>query len=237
MQFNFFISKAVHVNENGISIINAKMKSNPQLDEIINCMGEASAKAQQLKQVITSNIRFFQTDQRIYMKSASKLCLGFIKVGKKNLFYRDFNGNIKELQPICVLDFYVHESVQRGGIGKILFEEMLKAEGIQANKLAYDRPSPKLLGFLKKHYNLCKYIPQNNNYVIYSQYFETDNSPTKQEFDQLDKMMQEMTISKQQQQKPQNQQYQFISPWATDQKLNNIYQTTTGMMSAQIHKR
>jgi alpha-tubulin N-acetyltransferase 1 len=38
-------------------------------------------------------------------------------------------------------------------------------------KLAYDRPSEKLTGFLKKHYGLAKFIPQNNNYVIFDKYF------------------------------------------------------------------
>ena len=48
---------------------------------------------------------------------------------------------------------------------------MLETEGTSASKLGYDRPSPKLLGFLKKHYGLADYIPQNNNFVVYSQYF------------------------------------------------------------------
>lgn len=30
-------------------------------------------------------------------------------------------GSIKELTPTCVLDFYVHESCQRNGIGKVAF--------------------------------------------------------------------------------------------------------------------
>jgi hypothetical protein len=28
-------------------------------------------------------------------------------------------GGIKEMRPTCVLDFYVHESCQRSGIGKV----------------------------------------------------------------------------------------------------------------------
>ena len=46
------------------------------------------------------------------------------------------------------------------------------AENKIPEKLAYDRPSEKLLCFLKKHYNLAKYIPQNNNYVIYDRCFD-----------------------------------------------------------------
>jgi GNAT superfamily N-acetyltransferase len=32
------------------------------------------------------------------------------------------SGAVLELEPQCVLDFYVHESCQRTGIGKALFE-------------------------------------------------------------------------------------------------------------------
>lgn len=49
---------------------------------------------------------------------------------------------------------------------------MLNFENTIPANLAYDRPSPKLLGFLKKHYGLASYIPQNNNFVVYSAYFE-----------------------------------------------------------------
>ncbi len=45
-------------------------------------------------------------------------------------------------------------------------------EKVEPRKLAYDKPSPKLLGFLRKHYGLSSYISQNNNFVVYNQYFE-----------------------------------------------------------------
>ena len=54
---------------------------------------------------------------------------------------------------------------------------MLEGEKAKSAKLAYDRPSPKLLAFLKKHYGLVNYIPQNNNYVVYNQYFSPTPSP------------------------------------------------------------
>ena len=89
-------------------------------------------------------------------------------------------GKIRELAPTAVLDIYVHESCQRTGIGKEIFEKFLNKEGKQAEKLAYDRPSDKLLAFLRKHYKLAGYIPQNNNFVVYNQYFETNpNRPAK----------------------------------------------------------
>ena len=46
---------------------------------------------------------------------------------------------------------------------------MLAVEGHSAASLAYDRPSPKLLGFLRKHYGLTEYVPQNNNFVVFEQ--------------------------------------------------------------------
>lgn len=50
---------------------------------------------------------------------------------------------------------------------------MLQMENVRPEKLAYDRPSEKLLGFLAKHYGLKRYVPQNNNYVVFNSYFET----------------------------------------------------------------
>jgi alpha-tubulin N-acetyltransferase 1 len=58
---------------------------------------------------------------------------------------------------------------------------MLASEAIEPRKLAYDRPSPKLLSFLKKHYGLGSYTPQNNNFVVYHAYFDTEMAPQKQE--------------------------------------------------------
>ena len=80
-------------------------------------------------------------------------------------------GSIRELTPTCVLDIYVHESCQRMGIGKEIFNRFLLLENQEPRKLAYDRPSPKLINFLKKHYELVRYIPQNNNFVIFDDFF------------------------------------------------------------------
>lgn len=48
--------------------------------------------------------------------------LGGLKVGRKKLFIRSETGAYKELQPLCVLDFYVADSYQRMGLGKHIFE-------------------------------------------------------------------------------------------------------------------
>ena len=69
------------------------------------------------------------------------------------------NTGMVNITPMCVLDFYVHESVQRRGIGLELMEAVLSSENIKASKMGYDRPSNKLLGFLRKHFGLSNYTP------------------------------------------------------------------------------
>lgn len=48
---------------------------------------------------------------------------------------------------------------------------MLKYEGRDAKDFGYDRPSEKLLNFLSKYYGLNRYVPQNNNFVVFDDYF------------------------------------------------------------------
>jgi alpha-tubulin N-acetyltransferase 1 len=45
--------------------------------------------------------------------------IGLLKIGVKQLFINDAVGKFKKITPICVLDFYVHESQQRSGYGKV----------------------------------------------------------------------------------------------------------------------
>lgn len=44
-----------------------------------------------------------------------------------------------------------------------VLQSMLDAEQLGAEQLGYDRPSSKLLAFLRKHYSLASYVPQPNN--------------------------------------------------------------------------
>lgn len=118
-------------------------------------------------------------------------------MGTKNLYVFDPNGETKQVNAPCVLDFYVHESRQRAGHGKKLFAAMLEEEHYDPSKLAIDRPSEKLIGFLQKHYGsyinpfifeynfnifispikgLNRTIPQMNNFVVYEGFFG-DQSP------------------------------------------------------------
>ena len=52
-----------------------------------------------------------------------------------------------------------------------MFNEMLSKEKIEPKKMGFDRPSQKFLNFLNKYYGLNDYVPQNNNYVVFKDYF------------------------------------------------------------------
>ena len=104
--------------------VDQNSSSDEKLIELIDKMGEASAKAQKLPQIITTCSRLFTSDNKIFMRSHENKVIGFIKTGKRNLFVHTAGG-MKEIKPLCVLDFYVHESMQRGGHGRALFDLML----------------------------------------------------------------------------------------------------------------
>ncbi|XP_044019183.1 alpha-tubulin N-acetyltransferase-like isoform X2 [Aphidius gifuensis] len=104
--------------------------------------------------------------------------LGFLKTGWKNLFLFDEAGLYHKLRTKCVLDFYVHESKQRMGLGKILYQHMLEEEHLQPEKLAIDRPSNKFLQFLQKHYGVHGIITQNNKFVVFKGFFDNVTRPT-----------------------------------------------------------
>ncbi|GLC67239.1 hypothetical protein PLESTF_000532300 [Pleodorina starrii] len=153
-----------------------KSEDQQNLSKLLDVFGKKSAVAQGLQTPVTDIHRLRTTDQRLYLymyrQSSKTVVLGGLKVGTKRLYLRTVSADLKEVQPVCVLDFYVHESCQRKGVGKALFEHFLSTEGCDPGCLAYDRPSPKLLAFLRKHYGLQEYVPQSNNYVVFNRYWE-----------------------------------------------------------------
>lgn len=98
--------------------------------------------------------------------------MGFIKMGEKKIFYSDYSGKMTEVNLTCALDFYVHESVQREGHGKALYDYMLKNEDVRPEDLGIDRPSFKFIGFMRKYFGLSKYTEQSSHFVIFDQFFE-----------------------------------------------------------------
>ena len=134
---------------------------------VLDVMGEASAHAQSLKNPITSGAKMMAAEgHTVYMlvdrtaAAGQGAVVGMLKVGRKKLFLLDHSGKPNEMTPMCVLDFYVTETRQRTGCGRKLFETMLAREGVDPRYLAIDRPSDKLISFLRKHYGLASIIPQ-----------------------------------------------------------------------------
>ncbi|XP_057333363.1 alpha-tubulin N-acetyltransferase-like [Microplitis mediator] len=156
-------------------------ESQRQISRILDDMGEASAMAQGLSKPITSALKLRDTDHVVYLlvdnagNEGLGSVVGLLKTGSKNLFMFDEAGAYFQLQPRCILDFYVHESKQRMGFGKDLYEFMLAEERIRPVKLAIDRPSDKFLRFLRRHYGLDEIIPQNNKFVVFRGFFDNEN--------------------------------------------------------------
>jgi alpha-tubulin N-acetyltransferase 1 len=100
MQFQFRADQALQPDKDGFAFLqgqqlaqklkNLKTDHMRQIAEIITSMGTASAKAQALKQIITTFEKFVGTDNRIYFKVDGNKVLGLLRVGEKNLFYRDY---------------------------------------------------------------------------------------------------------------------------------------------------
>jgi alpha-tubulin N-acetyltransferase 1 len=124
MEFNFYTESLFNCSKDGIGILdgdNISKKNFSLISSVLDAIGTASAKAQGLKAVITTGLKFIGTDQRLFIKCEGKTVVGLLKMGKRKLFIRDELGSIKEITPLCVLDFYVHESQQRSGHGKVKF--------------------------------------------------------------------------------------------------------------------
>lgn len=158
-----------------------KSVGRPDLQEniatVLDELGRASAKAQQLTAPITSASKLQSQKHELYlMKDGERsggrgAVVGFLKVGFKKLFLLDRQGVHIEAEPLCILDFYISENMQRHGYGLQLFDFMLQHKHVEPVLMAYDRPSPKLLSFLSKHYNLTQSIPQVNNFVVFEGFF------------------------------------------------------------------
>ncbi|XP_067365905.1 alpha-tubulin N-acetyltransferase 1 isoform X2 [Channa argus] len=106
---------------------------------VIDELGKASAKAQQLPAPITSASKLQSQKHQLYLLKDGEsnggrgVVVGFLKVGYKKLFLLH-----KNLEPVT---------------------------------MAYDRPSPKFLSFLAKHYCLTESVPQVNNFVVFEGFF------------------------------------------------------------------
>ena len=184
MEFQVDLEKIFKTDENNIVVIDTgngyncikdgfvSDQNKKILKKIINYLGKASSEAQKLGKIITSFYGISGT--RIYMKIKKNKAIGFIKMGEKHLFYRNYSGTIYEIDPLTVLDFYVHESEQRKGYGISIYKSMLEYEKIKVHKIGIDSPSNKFVNFMNKHFGLKEYSKQSSNFVIFDAYFDKE---------------------------------------------------------------
>lgn len=175
-----------------------------KMSEIIDQLGQLSAVSQKLNKPVTTAQRLRMADNQILYLLADTdagnngSVIGLLKVGTKDLYLFDEVGQTRKVENTpCILDFYIHESRQRTGLGKNMFETMLNEEHWTPLKCSVDRPSEKLLGFLKKHYGLQRTIPQANNFVLYEGFFDDLNNANvaveKKQKEQLQQQQQQQT--------------------------------------------
>ncbi|XP_017963289.1 alpha-tubulin N-acetyltransferase 1-like [Drosophila navojoa] len=161
-----------------------------KMGSIIDRIGLLSAQAQGLHTSVTS-VRQMNVNQTIYLmagkaKEGAKLVVtGLLKMGPKDLYLFDERGQLRSrIGTPAVLDFFVHSAYQRRGLGKRLFDNMLRDLNLTLCKCAVDRPSAMMTAFLAKHYGLVRTIAQANNYVLYDGFFgnsdgDADDTNTK----------------------------------------------------------
>jgi alpha-tubulin N-acetyltransferase 1 len=238
MEFNFDVRRAVRCDSQGFSVhLPRNETKTKELCEIIDTMGRESSRAQGLRSTITTSVRFYSSsDNKIYLKTEGRTVVGILKTGIRKLFYTNEVGKIIEMSPLCLLDFYVHESCQRSGYGKELYEYMLRNENTGPNKIAIDRPSPKMIGFMRKNYGLTDYIPQNNNFVVYRQYFSRDyETPTRPVEEVKTNINPTQVYATEYRQEEKKQSYVSMPPWAVSSKFTPY--TTSSQYGSHSYRK
>jgi alpha-tubulin N-acetyltransferase 1 len=140
---------------------------------LINELGQASSRTQGLSSIITTYSSFAQSDCKLYIlvSDDGRTALGFLKVGPRHLFLWDRLGDQHELEPLCLLDFFIYPQYQRKGYGRRLVYRMLREEGMEMHQMPIDRPSLLCLSFMKKHFGMSQYVVQANKFVVFDEFW------------------------------------------------------------------
>ena len=132
---------------------------------------QQSAESQNLLHPITCWGKLSMSSDKVFILIDHDEVAGYIRTGRRKL-YLTADPCAVPLQPFtvdCVLDFFVEK--QRQGNGKYLFENFLNSQNVNVESVAFDRPSPKLVSFLTKHFNISDLVFQPNNFVISRKFF------------------------------------------------------------------
>ncbi|KAG0016865.1 Alpha-tubulin N-acetyltransferase 1 [Podila clonocystis] len=175
------------------------LSEHEQLGAIVDALGEASAKAQELPTSITQRQRLAKNPtQRVYilrtgLDSGEDQWLDQLQIGsplmkeaiKKSCLDRngpsvepseDDQDSIQGEAPMIQTKSRSEEKgVYVAGMLKIGEKKLfIVVEDVEPNQIAYDRPSPKLYQFLSKHFGLDRHLPQPNQFAIFEGYMLQD---------------------------------------------------------------
>ncbi|KAG0086742.1 Alpha-tubulin N-acetyltransferase 1 [Podila epicladia] len=174
------------------------LSEHERLGAIVDALGEASAKAQELPTSITQRQRLAKNPtQRVYilrtgLDSGEDQWLDQLRIGsplmkeaiKKSILDRngpsqepsEDHNNVQEETPrIQTKSRSEEKGVYVAGMLKIGEKKLfIVVESIEPNQIAYDRPSPKLYQFLSKHFGLDRHLPQPNQFAIFEGYMLQD---------------------------------------------------------------
>ena len=169
--------RRLHPDEDHFCVISgSEFKSmHDDVKQLIGKIGAASSRAQGLGHVITTIASFSGSDNTIYLllNEENKAAVGFVKVGRKQLFLWDRNGQQHEMRILCLLDFFTCPDCQRRGYGKKMIDKMLSDQNLEMKQVPIDRPSALCLSFMNKQFGLSEYLPQSNNFVVFDEFWET----------------------------------------------------------------
>ena len=168
--------RRLHPDDDHFCIITGRdaRQLHDDVKQLIAKMGIASSRAQGLSHVITTLQSFVGSDNTIYLllDDENKKAVGFVKVGRKQLFLWDRMGGQHEMKLLCLLDFFTCPDCQRRGYGKTMIDRMLADQRLEMHQIPIDRPSALCLSFMDKRFGLNSYMPQSNNFVVFDQFWE-----------------------------------------------------------------
>jgi len=148
------------------------IKGDNSLRPDLERLARLSAESQNLKHPITAWEKIRESSDRIYLLLENELVTGYIRLGQRTLYLSPDPVSV-ELQPFsvfCVLDFFIQNQCR--GNGNFLMQQILTSSpNLSPAKLAFDRPSAKLVPFLRKHFGLLDLVEQPNKFVISRQFF------------------------------------------------------------------
>ena len=155
------------------AFVSAPLDNRAAFEADIARLGHLSGEAQCLGGPITTLEKFLAAkNQTILVYCSDSDAVAFLKFGQKSLYLYDPLGKIVNREVDCLLDFFCVAEERRKGIGLQLFHAMLSIIGVKAHKLAYDRPSPLLVSFMKKHFDLSAPEIQPNRYALFNGFWD-----------------------------------------------------------------